>query len=56
VGFNLPSVLIACVHAAGLGEHFFFKNGFLIFLYGAAAALTGRLIWLEMKKEEENEW
>jgi membrane protease YdiL (CAAX protease family) len=56
IGFNLPSVLIACVQAAGLGDQFFFRNGVLIFLYGAAAVMTGRLIWIGMKEEEEKEW
>jgi membrane protease YdiL (CAAX protease family) len=56
IGFNLPSVLIACIQTAGLGESLFFRSWILIFLYGAAAVLTGRLIWFGMKEEEEKEW
>ncbi len=52
IGFNLPSVLIAAIQAAGLGGDLFFRNRLFIVLYGLIGGAAGRLLWLEMKKED----
>lgn len=52
VGFNLPSVLIAAIQAAGLGGDLFFRNRLFIVLYGLIGGAVGRLLWLEMKKAD----